>query len=65
MRSRQAQLGQDVLAVPLDGPPADVQEVGDLLARVRLGDELDHLLLARGQLAGRRPRRIVEPCSQQ
>jgi hypothetical protein len=35
--------------VALDRARADVQQLGDLLGRVRLGDQLDDLALARGQ----------------
>src|ERR1044071_6516228 len=54
-----AELGEDVLAVAVDGPWADVEDPADLLAGVRLGDQLRHLLLAVRQRA-RVPARVVE-----
>jgi hypothetical protein len=35
--------------VAVDGLAADHEQLGDLVARVSLGDELEHLELARGQ----------------
>ena len=50
-----AELLEDVRAVALDRLLADEQHLGDLLVGVRLGDELDDLLLARGErVVGRR-----------
>src|SRR3954451_15347025 len=46
-----AQLAQDVGPVGLDGLLGQVQDVGDLPVRVRLGDQLDHLALAWGDAA--------------
>jgi len=40
--------------VALDGLLADDEDLADLAARVPLGDELDHLGLARGERVGRR-----------
>ena len=52
------ELGQHVLAVALDGLGADRQQLRDLLGRVRLGDQLDDLELARRQRIARQlPRR--------
>src|SRR4051794_17432310 len=45
----QAELLEDVRAMALDGLLADRQELGDVAARVALGDELDDLDLARRQ----------------
>ena len=44
-----AELLEDVRAVALDGLLADHQRVGDLPGAVALGDQLDDLLLARGE----------------
>ena len=44
-----AELVEDVLPVALDGLDADHELLGDLLRRVRLGDQLQHLQLARRQ----------------
>ena len=55
-----AQLGQDVLPVALDRARADHQQPRDLLVRVGLGDELDHLQLAVGQRVRVRVVRIVQ-----
>ena len=53
-----AELLEDVRAVALDGLLGDVQQRADLVVGMRFGDELDDLLLARGeQLAVDRPRR--------
>ena len=43
------ELVEDVRAVTLDGLLADHQRLGDLLAGVGLGDQLDDLLFARGE----------------
>src|SRR5215212_6809438 len=43
------ELLEDVRAVAFDGLLGDVQQLADLLVRVRLGDELDDLLLARSE----------------
>ena len=45
----QAELGQGVRPVPVDRLGADPQRVRDLARRIALGDELEHLLLARGE----------------
>jgi hypothetical protein len=37
-----AEFLEDVLAVAVDGLDADEERIGDLLRRVRLGDELQH-----------------------
>src|SRR4051794_23158545 len=42
-----AELAQQVAAVGLDGLLAEVEDLADLLVRVRLGDQLEDLLLAR------------------
>src|SRR5436853_1311380 len=44
------ELAHRVGAVILDRLLGEVEDLGDLLGRVRLGDKLDDLLLARGQL---------------
>src|SRR5690348_4362981 len=44
-----AELAQQVRAVRLDGLLGEVERLGDLLVRVRLGDQLQDLLLARRQ----------------
>src|SRR6185503_6276142 len=44
-----AELAQQVGPVRLDGLLGQVQDLGDLLVGVRLGDQLEHLLLARGE----------------
>src|SRR5918999_2342453 len=44
-----AELAQQVGAMRLDGLLGQMQDLGDLLVRVRLGDQLQHLLLARRQ----------------
>src|SRR3954454_3896456 len=44
-----AELAQDVRAVRLDGLLGQVQRLRDGLVRVGLRDQLEHLLLARGQ----------------
>src|SRR3954452_20031217 len=44
-----AELAQQVGPVRLDGLLGQVQRLGDLLVRVGLGDQLEHLLLARGE----------------
>src|SRR5919202_2569264 len=60
-----AELLEDVGPVRLDGLLADRQQLGDLAVRVALGDELDDLLLARGErvlgdlLAGPRASDVV------
>src|SRR5204862_5671062 len=43
------ELLEDVLAVTLDGLDADHELRGDLLRGVRLGDQLQHLELTRGE----------------
>src|SRR5205814_1679446 len=43
------ELVEDVLAVTLDGLDADEEQLRDLFGRVRLGDQFQHLELARGQ----------------
>src|SRR3954447_23784603 len=43
------ELAQDVRAMRLDGLLGQVQRLGDRAVRVRLGDQLEDLLLARGQ----------------
>src|SRR3954469_6910640 len=52
----QAELLEQVRAVPVDGLLADVQHRRDLLAAVALRDQLQHLALALGQRA--RARRV-------
>src|SRR5262249_20560956 len=47
-----AELLEDVLAVALDRLDADHELRGDLLRRVGLGDQLQHLKLARGEHIG-------------
>src|SRR5690606_37611199 len=44
----QAEFLQEIGPVPLHGLRADVEQVGDLLARVAFGDEVEDLLLAVG-----------------
>ena len=55
------QLLEDVRAVALDRLLADHQDLGDLLARVALGDQLDHLLLTRGERILRRRLTVARP----
>src|SRR3954467_487350 len=55
-----AELAQQVRPVRLDGLLGQVQRLGDLLVRERLGDQLEHLLLARRQRL-LRPARLVAP----
>src|SRR3954453_23926572 len=43
------ELAQQVRAVRLDGLLGEVQRLGDLLVGEGLGDQLEHLLLARGE----------------
>ena len=49
------ELLEDVAAMVLDRLLADDESVGDLVARMPLGHELDDLQLARGERVGRRP----------
>src|SRR5438552_9510766 len=46
----EVELLHGVLAVALDGVEAHREEIGDLLVGLALGDELEHLALAIGEL---------------
>ena len=63
-----AELLEDVRPVALDGLLADHERLGDLVAGVPLGDQLDDLELARGQrvrpAAARRARALEEVADQ-
>src|SRR3954447_12646651 len=56
-----AELAQQVRPVRLDGLLREVQRLGDLLVRVRLGDQLQDFLLARRQRLLRARGRVVHP----
>ena len=55
----QAELGQDVADVVLDGLAADEEAVGDLRVRQAVAEQVEHLGLALGQHARRPARRCV------
>src|ERR1700704_144580 len=54
-----AELAQNVGAMGLNGLLGQVQDLGDLGVRVRLGDQLDHLLLAGRQRLARALRAVL------
>src|SRR3954468_2157808 len=60
-----AELAQQVGAVRLDGLLGEMQDLGDLLVRVRLGDQLEHLLLARRERLVRAAGGVGHPLADQ
>src|SRR5215469_15304594 len=46
-----AELGEDVRQMSLHGPDADEQRLGDLLVRVTLANQLDHVKFSLGEAA--------------
>src|SRR3954454_20546291 len=60
-----AELAQQVGLVRLDGLLGQVQDLGDLLVGVRLGDQLQDLLLARGERLLRPGRGVGHPLADQ